>query len=93
MEDLMKRPVSQQQADFNHVEIGNDSRRTEAPPFFNQSEAAVPASSSTLDLPSLPAAENSHASDFALHSPQGKWEPVMHLLYLILLSSVLYCSR
>ncbi len=92
MEDLMKRPVSNQQSGFNSAEFGNDSRRPEAPPFSNQSEAGASDSSSNLDPASTIAGENSQASDFGLPSPEGKCESAMHFPDLIVFS-VLLCSR
>jgi len=92
MEDLMKRPVSSQQSGLNSAEFGNDSRRPEAPPFSNQSEAGASDSSSNLDPASTIAGENSQASDFGLPSPEGKCECAMHFPDLIVFS-VLLCSR
>jgi hypothetical protein len=97
MEDLLKRPVANQQAGLNGAEFGNDSRKPEAPPFSNppfsnQSEAGTSESSSNLDPASTIAGENSQAPDFGLPSPEGKSESAMHFPDLIVFS-VFHCSR
>jgi hypothetical protein len=92
MEDLLKRPVANQQAGLNGAEFGNDSRKPEAPPFSNQSEAGTSESSSNLDPASAIAGENSQAPDFGLPSLEGKSESAMHFPDLIVFS-VFHCSR
>jgi hypothetical protein len=92
MEDLLKCPVSNHQSGLNGAEFGNDSRRPEAPPFSNQSEAGTSDSSSNLDPASTIADENSQASDFGLPSPEGKCKSAMHFPDLIVFS-VLHCSH
>jgi len=80
MEDLIKRPVSDQQSEFNGAEFGNDYRGPEAPPFSNQSEAGPSYLSSNLDPASTIAGDDSQASDFGLPSPEGKCESAMYFL-------------
>ena len=92
VEDLMKRPGSNQQSGLDGAEFGNDSTRAEAPPFSDQSEAGTSDSSSNLDPASTIALENSQASDFDLPSPEGKCESAMRSPDLMVFS-VLYCSR
>ena len=89
MEDLMERPVSNQQSGLNW----NDSRRSEGQSFSNQSEAGTTDASSNLDPASTIAGEHSQASDFGiLLSPEGKCENAIHFPDLII-SSVLHCSH
>lgn len=93
MEDLMKRPVSDQISGLNDVDFGGNFRRPEAPSFTNQSETGITVASSNLDPASTIVGESSQASDFGLlPSPEGKRESSMHFPDLIV-SSVLHCSH
>ena len=93
MEDLMKRPVSNQQSGLNDADFGNDFKRPEAPSFSNQSEAGTFDASFNLDPASTIAGENSQASDFGLIPlTEGKCESAMHSPDLII-PSVLHCSH
>ncbi len=92
MEDLMKRSVSNQQSGLSDAEFGNDSRRPEAPPFSDQSEAGTSDSSSYLDPASTIAGKNYQTPDLSLPSSEGKCESAMHFPDLIVFS-VLHCSR
>ncbi|MCJ1386445.1 hypothetical protein MMC17_009571 [Xylographa soralifera] len=76
MEDLMKRPVSNQQAGINGAEFGNDSRRPQSPAFSSQSEAGTSNLSFSLDPAFKIASENSQASDFDLPSPEASFSAV-----------------
>ena len=93
MEDLMKRPVSDQISGLNDVEFGSNFRRPEAPSFTNQSEIGITVASSSLDPACTIVGESSQASDFGLlPSPEGKRESSMHFPDLIV-SSLLDCSH
>lgn len=92
MEDLMKRPESNQQSGSNDVELGNDYARPEAPPFSNQSEAGTFDSSFNLDPASTIADGKSQSSDFGLPSLEGKYESALHFPDLTVFS-VIDCNR
>ena len=92
MEDLMRRPESNQQSGSNDVESENDYTGPEAPRFSNQSEAGTFDSSSNLDPTSTIAGETSQSSDFGLPSLEGKYESALHSPDLIVFS-VLDCNR
>lgn len=92
MEDLMKRPVSNQQSDLDDAEFANDSRRPEVPPFSSKSRAGTSDSSSNLDPASTRAGDYSQASDFGLPPPEGQCESAMHFSGLIVVS-IPHCSR
>lgn len=87
MEDLMKRPVSNQKSGLNDVDFGSNFRRPEAPSFTNQSETGITVASPNLDPASTIVGESSQASDFGLlPSPEGKRESSMHFPDLIVSS-------
>ena len=91
MEDLIKRPVSDQSLGSNDTDFRNGSRRPEAPPFPNRSEAATPDPSFDLNAASTTAGENPQALDFGLPSPGGRCESTTRFFNLTVSSSVLRC--
>lgn len=87
MEDLIKRPVSDQSFGSIDADFRNDSRRPKALP------AESSDSSSNLNAAFTTAGENSQASDFGLPSPGGRCESTAHFSNLTVSSSVLHCGR
>ena len=74
MEELMKRPVSNQQSGLNGVEFGRESQIPEALPFPNQAGSRNYDYSADLDPVFAIASENPQASDFGVPSSDGKYE-------------------
>ena len=93
MEDLIKRPVSDQSFGSFDADFGNGSRRPKIAPLAIQSEAEASDSSSNLNTASTTAGEGSQASDSSLPSPGGRCESITQSPNLTVSSSLLHCSR
>ena len=94
MEDLMKRPGSNQQSRVIGAELENGSRGLEARHCPDQPEAGtsgISDSNSNLNSVSPIAGENSPALEFGTPSPGGKCDSANHCLGLIGFS-VPHCS-
>lgn len=93
MEDLIKRPVSDQSLGSVDADFRNGSERPKATPFSNRSEAETYDPSSNLNAASTTAGVNSQILDFGLPSPGGRCESTTHFSTLKVCSSVLQLSR